>query len=162
VTPGFDHEASKVVDLPWEPGPDYKGEELPWEPPTPVTTGASAAMARVIVPDLDDAPVAAMTTSLDAEVHRTKSQEILEVAWNMALVQALNPRLRDDNGFNNADFPFAFKLIATEDVQSLSRLLMLYPDQAQARGLELDVLRTFADPTPGGAGATGREGMRIG
>ncbi len=129
-----------------------------------VITGASAGCARTILPSpVEDPPAAvSMKTPLEAAAQAKHSDKILAVAWDLALVQALSPMVKDDHGFNNADFPLAFKLVATQDVQSLAKLLLLYPDQAQAKGLDREVLRTFADLTPGGAGGVGGDGSRYG
>jgi len=92
---------------------------------------------------------------LDPEIRRIHEDSILKVGHDLALVQALNPNERDEVGFSNADFPLAFRLVASENVPALASLLLLYPDQSKARGLDLDIVRSLALRSEGGSGGGG-------
>lgn len=63
------------------------------------------------------------------------ARRVLDAAYEMSVVQAMNPSFRDETGFSNADYAFGGVLALAGDAQSSALLLSLYPRQAEARGL---------------------------
>ena len=94
---------------------------------------------------------------LDPATRTAHENLILQVAGDLALVQALNPRVKDLTGFSNADFSLGFRLVASENITALATLLRLYPEQAAARGLDMDVLRDISESGRGSEGAGRQE-----
>ena len=127
-------------------------------PSAPISTAATVAdgLGEIQFDAVDTAPVG--RDLFDPAVRKAHEDMILRVAGDLALVQALNPRVKDDTGFSNADFTLGFRLVASENITALATLLRLYPEQATARGLDMGVLRDISESGRGSAGRGPHEG----
>ncbi|MBW7932257.1 MAG: hypothetical protein H3C62_01330 [Gemmatimonadaceae bacterium] len=94
-----------------------------------------------------ETPVPATTVAAFGEAIALDAQ-ILAVTRDLAYVQATNPDEQDGVGFSNSDYPTGFVLTAAGRVDECAALLLLYPRQAQERGLDLAVLRDRARLVP--------------
>jgi SWI/SNF-related matrix-associated actin-dependent regulator 1 of chromatin subfamily A len=127
----------------------------------PPTASGGVAVKSYGEPEGGSPAPAAFDPKVPSRIH--------EIAYDLAITQALAPDQRDSQGFSNADYPLAFVLLAQNDTLALGRLLTLYPRQREARGLSGEDLYRFlgacepmapADPGPGlgaGQGAAGEE-----
>ena len=92
-----------------------------------------------------------LDVQVEGEGHRVTAtaQKIRTIATDLAITQALQPDVQDQQGFSNADYPSAFVLLAMDDTRSLGQMLVLYPRQREAMGLSLeDVQHYLAYTTP--------------
>ena len=71
------------------------------------------------------------------------ADRILEVTYDLASVQAANPKAEDFTGFNNADYPVGLVLSQTGAVEECASLLYLYPRQVENYGITRDDLKSF-------------------
>ena len=128
-------------------------ERLGGQSPVPTAASVSEEMGELHFDhSLDPAPLG--RDLFDPATRRAHEDLILKVSGDLALVQALNPRVKDETGFSNADFSLGFRLVASQNITALATLLRLYPDQAAARGLDMDVI---ADISESGRSSAGRQ-----
>lgn len=73
------------------------------------------------------------------------ANKILDVGYEMSVVQAMRPNAKDETGYSNADYAFGGVLAVTGNVEASALLLSLYPRQAEERGLTRQDL-AFAMP----------------